>query len=152
MRLGFELVCQNMWEVQEDSFFETWLEADGNVVDKSAGLDYYSSRMVILPGKRVAASGRVDRVAPAVIPAVSNVQARPAWPVHVPSRFTRLHAHLRTDSILDQGVLQHNFGMNLVDGTGKHISFFSLGAPSTQVAWIGRGHFMVLLPASWLKS
>ncbi|MEW6244761.1 MAG: hypothetical protein AB1497_11005 [Bacillota bacterium] len=152
IRLGFELVGQNIWEVQADSFFETWLEADGNLVDKSAGLDHYSSRVVILPGKRVAASGRVNRVAPStVLSTLSHVQARPAWPVHLPSRFSRLHAHLRTDSILDQGVLQNNFGMNLVDGSGKHISFFSLGAPAVQVAWVSRGHFMVVLPASCVK-
>ncbi|MEW6521985.1 MAG: hypothetical protein AB1445_00190 [Bacillota bacterium] len=84
MKLGLELLAAVELEFRPGDYVELELMLDGHAVPGSVGRDNYELHLLLAPGRRLGATGRLNVINFDWRPWGLNTGARPAWPVHFP--------------------------------------------------------------------
>lgn len=152
MRLGVELVARIPVRLRLGSFFETWLALPGGALRRSLGRDEYHLPLVILPGRRLAATGRTCIVQiDAEEAGLGPNQARPCAPAAAPvAPGTPVVLGLRTNVFRDLDALTAGVLLVVQFGTGEP-SVAALDDPRVAAEQLVPGRYVVgisrLLPA-----
>ena len=118
VRLGLELVARRPVALKLGSFFETWLSGLNGVIPRSLGRDEYHLALVVAPGRRLAATGRVG-ICQCDVEAIGlgPTQARPCRPAEAAlAPDEPLLFGLRTNAFLDPPALTAGLHLRLCPG------------------------------------
>lgn len=151
MYMGVELVAETAVFYDDSSFVSMHLVTDGREVPGSAGVDDFLCNGAILPGKRVAATGRrhsfvYDRFSGSL--GLGVVEATPCLmvPVPWPGNGSTLRLRIRNNIVLDPGLLCANFSLKVKAQNGELKEWdIPLSRPDVRVDWPARGEFEVNL-------
>ncbi|MEW6523640.1 MAG: hypothetical protein AB1445_08755 [Bacillota bacterium] len=146
VHMGVELYCDVLIPIWRGTCFAIHLFANGQVVAGSAGVDGYDYDGLLVPGRRVAATGRtahyrVNRAARAH--GLGSLEARPARPVSVPALGT-LALHVLIRPALPPEYMLRAFSMRLLAGA-RFSCHYRLSRPELAARILGPGQLELAL-------
>lgn len=142
-----ELICRGAMFFGNHCFVELWLDRNGLLVEETFGSDRYLFDGTLLPGKRVAGTGRTH-----LHTSCSQPPAAPSGvPVHCSLNFyDDLVLHVKTNLTLDPEVFRKLFSVYLEMG---NLSFHVLpDADDVETEWTGRGEFGISLEPYFIRA
>jgi hypothetical protein len=145
VKMGIELVPEVAVTVARGDFINMRLMVDGNSIQTSLGEDEFAFTTTVLRGKRLAATGRRNRLEMQDQPlGMGPAQVPPALAVEM-GEGTRIAVDMevRNSTLLDMGMLVHCLGLRVVDDQGETLAHFPLARPDVTVSWPRRGRFLV---------
>lgn len=143
MQLGIEIFSIRSLSLQEGDTFSTAIQVNGFPILATAGRDEYTLQTILLPHKRLAATGRLCTYGTRdLICGLGTLQARPAGLMELPA-IDSLHLHLETNRLLDYGELPLLLQLELHWlRLGRACSHqLSLHHPDLKIDWSERGTF-----------
>jgi len=146
MKLAVELYSEKPLFIKEDSFFKLGIRTRGLVMEETVGTDKYKMACMALTGKRLAGTAREIEYNHSIFPAgMGNGEARPGAFIELgEGNLEGLAVILETNAVLDLGLLRANYGLRLVNAAGKGYDI-PLSRPDVEVAWNGRGRYVILV-------
>lgn len=145
VKIGVELIAQRAQSLPPGSYLETWLSLNDKTLEKSSGRDEFLVSTFLAPGKRMAATGRLnvsqftfsDR-------GLAPLQVRPTWPIYLTrQRDDQVHLHVKTNIIKDLGELRNRLAVRIIGAEGRTQVEFPLNRPRLEINWLGVGRFSI---------
>lgn len=144
MIVALELVAEFMMMVKDGDFFAMEMRVNHVPVTGGYGCDQYQVSGLILGGKRVAGTGREQEYNwKNSLMGLGGVEAVPARgvPVEFDPHNSRMRLHIRTNAVLDVGILQAQFCLHWRDAYGGLVLDLPLRSPQVEIDWAGRGDY-----------
>ena len=146
MNLGIELVCERALSVDDTTYFQTAIEVDGTTVPGSTGKDVYLTNGMILPGRRVAATGRSAEYGLSSAEkgiGLGAIEALPSNLVTLSARAEeRVVFSISNNAVLDPGIFCMEFSLTVrVHNGAARTLDISLRRPDVRMDWPLRGTF-----------
>ena len=140
MKCCIEWNAQKEIEVAPGNYFESIVRAGDVTCPDTTGRDEFLLAGVIMPGKRLAGSGRSQCYSCADIPGA--IEAAPSNWVTLTNDLSEVSFKINTDIILDPGLLAAGLSLDIAtaSGTAVHIP---LNSSDVQIDWQSRGTFVV---------
>ncbi|SMC92561.1 hypothetical protein [Sporomusa malonica] len=140
MKCCFEWSAQKEIEITPNNYFESIVLAGDAICPDTAGRDEFLLAGVIMPGKRLAGSGRSKCYSLADMSGA--IEAAPSIWVALKNDLSEISFKINTDIILDPGLLASSLSLDIatVSGTATHIP---LNRSDVRIDWQSRGTFVV---------
>lgn len=145
MQIGLELVAEKVLPVVDGDRFDMYLSEDHRVLSETRGSDTYHQNGHILTGKRVAGSGRDAHIGyGSLFGGLGVLEAPPAATADIdPEHVCRLRLHIKTNAILDPGLVLAELGLRVIDPNGRPLANVPFQSPDVSIDWPSRGEFIV---------
>jgi len=145
VKIGVELVAQRAQTLAPGAYIETWLTLNEKTIEKSSGRDEYLVSTFLVPGRRMAATARLnisqftfsDR-------GLSPLQVRPAWPIYLlRQKNESVYLQVKTNVFNDPGELRQRVTLRIVGADGRPVVEIPLSRPRLEINWLGVGRFSI---------
>jgi len=149
MRIGVNLIAETSISVDDTTYFKTGLRLNGLPVPHSEGSDRWNLNGMLLPGKRVAATGRAAEYNYSDTYTgigFGGIEARRAVPCQLDlGEGDRLVVTVDNNAVLDPGLfcMDFSFAVSFDDPAPRRALDLSLRRPDIRVDWPARGLFEV---------
>jgi hypothetical protein len=147
LTIGAELRSERALSVDDTTYFQMGLEVDGEPIAASLGCDRYLFNGMVLPSKRVAATGRRSEYTMSDTVTgigLGCIEGKPAIPCALElGSAQRLVVTVENNAVLDPGVFCLEFSLAIiVQGPEGSTAFdLSLRRPDIALSWPSRGVF-----------
>ena len=145
MQIGLELVAEKVLPVVDGDRFEMYLSEDHQILAETHGSDIYHLNAHILTGNRVCGSGRDAHIGyGALFGGLGALEAPPPATVDLKvEHVCRLRLHIKTNAILDPGLVHAELGLRVIDPAGRILADVPFARPDVSIDWPSRGEFIV---------
>lgn len=139
----FEWSAQKEIAVTPSNYFESIALAEDAMYPNTAGRDEFLLAGVIMPGKRLAGSGRSKCYHFADMS--EALEAAPSIWVTLKSELADLSFKINTDILLDPGLLAASVSLDITTASGISTQI-PLNRSDVRIDWQSRGTFVVTVP------
>ncbi|MCR4398167.1 MAG: hypothetical protein NUV93_04310 [Firmicutes bacterium] len=147
MKVAVDLVAETAVTVDDTTYFSLAVELNGRRLPGSEGTDRYRLNGMVLPGKRVAATGRRAEYGTSATPTgvgFGPLEAEPPVPCPlVMGRQDALAIVVENNAVLDPALfcLDFSFLVRMEDDATSRVVDIALRRPDVRMSWPSRGLF-----------
>jgi len=147
MKAGVEIIAEAAVQINPDSFFTINLTCNHQLLTNFVGEDKYGFSGLVLRGKRVAASGRLQKYnIRGSLLGLGSWEAEKAQTVVVPALLSsRIRLILSTDLAADRDSFSALFGLKFIIGNDKTVFEVPFSSPVLDVNEFKPGNYSVEL-------